>query len=218
MERELNQTTPGSSSCLSGSVALEILRAFEPVSGAGTFDELVGTMLTALGTMLSAERTALFLPDRLRGTVSVFLSAERPGDRFVSGKLPASEPLPFLAATTGGAVRITKEEFEARTQRSLEELLKMRLGSALCTPVKSAGEYLGAFCSFNSSSGSAFTEAHLAACGADRPHAVLQNTVLKENPEGVFWRKEMLFDVGKAVGFAGRAGGLDSICAFSCEP
>ena len=202
MEQELNQTTPGPSSYLSGSVALEILRAFEPVSGAGTFDELVGTMLTTLGTLLSAERTALFLPDRLRGTVSVFLSAERPGERFVSGKLPASEPLPFLAATTGGAVRITKEELEARTQRSLEELLKMRLGSALCTPVKGAGEYLGAFCSFNSSSGSAFTEAHLAACrelgSAVTPYFRILS--LKRELGRSVLEKEMLFDVGKAVG------------------
>ena len=201
MEHELEQTKPQPTS-LSADAALQILRTFERVNGAGTFDELVEAMLSALGTLLSAERTALFLPDRLRGTVSVFLSAERPGERFVTGKLSASEPLPFLAATAGGAVRIRKEELEAQTQRNLEDMLKMKLGSALCTPVKGGGQYLGAFCSFNSSGGSAFTEAHVATCRELAPAVTPYFRVLslKRDLGRSVLEKEMLFDVGRAVG------------------
>ena len=213
MEREQTQPTPESSS-LSGESALEILKTFERMNGSGTFDELVDSMLSALGTLLAAERTALFLPDRLRGTVSVFLSAERPGERFVSGRLAASEPLPFLASTAGGAVRIGREELEAQTQRNLEDLMKMRLGSALCTPVKSGGEYLGAFCSFNSSDASAFTEAHLAECRGLAPAVTPYFRILslkRELSRNVL-EKEMLFDVGKAVGSSLDVQGvLDSI-------
>ncbi len=202
MERESNQTGHQSSSSLSAGAALEILKTFERLSGAGTFDELVEAMLAALGSLTSAERTAIFLPDRLRGTVSVFVSAERPEERFVSGKLAASEPLPFLASTSSGTARIGGEELEAQTQRNLEELLKMKLGSALCTPVKAAGEYLGAFCSLNSSAAPAFAEADVAACrelsSVVTPYFRILS--LKRELGRSLLAMEMLFDVGKAVG------------------
>ena len=201
MEHELNQTRSQSCS-LSGEEALELLKTFEQISKASTFDELVQAMLSALKVLFSAERTALFLPDRLRGTISVFLSAERPGERFVSGKLPASEPLPLRAAAASGPVRIAQDELKDQAQSNLEELLKMRLGSALCTPVKSGEEYLGAFCCFNSAGDSSFTERHESICGMLAPAMTPSFRVLslkRELGRSVL-EKEMLFEVGRAVG------------------
>ncbi|MBN1505126.1 MAG: SpoIIE family protein phosphatase [Candidatus Eisenbacteria bacterium] len=201
MEKELGQSTP-ESFLPPVNAAAEVQRVLERLNAVGTSDELAEAMLSVLAELSSAERTALFLPDRLRGTVSVVMTAERPGESVVSGRLAASEPLPFLASTAGGAVSITKDELEAQTQRGLEGLLKMRLGSALCTPVRSAGEYLGAFCAFNSSGGSAFTEAHVAACARLAPAVTPYFRMLslrRELSRNVL-EKEMLFDVGKAVG------------------
>ena len=201
MGNELEHTRPESPSP-SSEASLRILGTLERVNVADTFDELVEALLAALGTLLSAERTALFLPDRLRGTVTVFVNGERPGERFVTGRLAAFEPVPFLAATAGGALRVTRDELEAQTLRNLEDLLKIRLGSALCTPVRSGGRYLGAFCSFNSSDGSGFTEDQVSVCRELTPAVTPYFRILslKRDLGKSVLEKELLFYVGRAVG------------------
>lgn len=178
------------------------LRLTEELNSAGAFEELVEVILSNIGEALAAERSALFLLDRQKTSLSAFTNIPSTGRAFSTMKIPVEES-PVSSVIRSGLFAVTREEnTHEHDNRRLGELLRIRPRSSLCVPLSGEEGHFGAVCVFNKQNVEGFSERDVSllktvaapislALRLSRSRNELRKSVLE-------W--EMLDEVGRAVG------------------
>ncbi|MCX5801069.1 MAG: SpoIIE family protein phosphatase [Candidatus Eisenbacteria bacterium] len=178
------------------------LRFTEELNGAGTFDQLVEIILLNLATALSAERSALFLFNRLNTSLSGFVNRPSHDTAFSNIKLPVEEPFIASLIHSGVPTMGRKEVVEGRLDQRLKDFLKTSLNSSLCVPLLGEEGGFGVICAFDKRAGEEFSnrDLSLAAAMAAPISLALRLSSNKNELRKSVLEWEMLYEVGRAVG------------------
>jgi len=178
------------------------LRLTEELNNAGTFEELIEVILSNISNALAAERSALFLLDRQKTSLSAFTNLPSTDRAFSSMRMPIEESLVTSVIRSGLPAVTRKENSHELADKRLGELLKISPHSSLCVPLWGEEGHFGAMCVFNKQAGDDFSERDISllktvaapvslALRLSRNRNELRKSVLE-------W--EMLYEVGRAVG------------------
>jgi len=128
---------------------LLVLGLVAQLNSAHTFDQLVEVMLSNTGNALSAERSALFLVDRQKTSLSAFMNLPSHGRAFSNTKLSMEESLVASVIRSGIPALAREENIDRQANQRLAEFLRISLNSSLCVPLSDEEGFFGAICAFN---------------------------------------------------------------------
>lgn len=179
-----------------------LLRFSEQLNDAGTFEELLETLLSGLSSILHAERSALFLLDGHRASLFAFVNVPSGDATFSRTRIPAEQAAVASVLSSGLTVAARKEDTDEETRKQLERLLKLSFNSSLSVPLTGEDENYGVISVFNSKGTNGFSERDIAvakAAAAPISLALRLSRTKNELRKSVLeW--EMLYEVGRAVG------------------